>query len=263
MKKYFVYGIALILMFAVFITMFREYSKESPQKIYQDKYPLFDNEIVKADIAGKDADTLYAESYMSTEIEGIALDNVKYVQANSERIIALKQDGTVWCKGTCYCRGDYLYRIYRDWEKVLDNGKYIMLGSSTFMIITEDDELYMWGDNTLGQFGDGSLLEDTATGFHPGTIFYENPVKVADNIKMVWPIRPCLKDAAGSPRPITEDIIVSSKLRTWFLTKTDELLVCGEDVGYDSKFFSYFGELGPNANENIVCTFQLHYVDYQ
>ena len=126
MKKYFVYAIALILMFTVFITTFLKYQNESPQKIYRDKYPLFDNENVKADFAGKDADTLYTKSYISSDVEGIDLDNVKYVQATSDRAIALKQDGTVWCKGTCYCLGDSLYRIYDDWEKVLDNGKYIM-----------------------------------------------------------------------------------------------------------------------------------------
>ncbi len=80
---------------------------------------------------------------------------------------------------------------------------------------------------------------------------------------MAWPVLPSLKDAAGSPLPITKAMIVSSTLRTWFLTKTDELLVCREDVGYDSKHFSFYGLLGPNANENIVCTFQLHYVDYE
>jgi len=140
--------------------------------------------------------------------------------------------------------------IYHDWELVMQNVVFANLTHYGYLAITEDESLYMWGDNTYGQFGDGSLLENGAS-FKTDCYFYPKPVKVAENIKMAWERHP------GNPKQ-TEEF---GKLRTYFLTTDNKLYVSGEGIGNESRSFTYFGELGQLEEPmSVRCTSTLHEV---
>lgn len=110
----------------------------------------------------------------------------------------------------------------------------------------------MWGDNTLGEFGDGSLLTDGSS-FKTDCYFYLEPVKVADHIKMVWYGHP------GFPRQTQE--FLAGYSRTYFLTTENELFVSGESVGNEVRSYMYYGELGRlDEAYEVNCTSILHRV---
>lgn len=165
--------------------------------------------------------------------EDIYLKDIKFARCYADQLLALTLEGNLWCAGKAHCIGNGMSLEYRGWELVLENVVFANLAHYQYMAITEDDSLYMWGDNSLGQFGDGSLLEDNSQ-FIPECYFYQQPVKVADGIKMVWGKRP------GNQSTMIEH----GPMRTYFLTKQNELFVCGESVGDESREFTFYGEMG-------------------
>ncbi|MBQ8596802.1 MAG: hypothetical protein IJ409_03325 [Lachnospiraceae bacterium] len=167
--------------------------------------------------------------------EEIYLENIQYARAYAEQIIALGTDGSLWCLGRSYSISDGRKLVYNNWQKVLENVVYASLGHYNYMAVTSDGSLYMWGDNTYGQFGDGSLLKED-TGFKPDCYFYPEPIKVADNVKMVWQGKPGLQYDSEYEGPLY--------LRSYILTSEDELYVCGEAVDDEIRKFSWYGELG-------------------
>lgn len=182
--------------------------------------------------------------------EEIHLENVKYARGYADQLLALTLDGKLWCGGKAFCIGEDQELIYGNWELVMQNVVFANLAHYRYMAITEDSSLYMWGDNSLGQFGDGSLLRSSSE-FDADCYFYQKPVKVAEGIKMVWEGHP------GNPTTTAE----YGELRTYFLTEQNQLFVCGEKVGDEMRPFIYFGELGildEPLSEN--CTSTLHKV---
>ncbi len=184
------------------------------------------------------------------EYEDIYLENIKFARTYADQMIALTMDGNLWCKGWSYSLSDGRELEYQGWELVMQNVVFANLTHYGYLAITEDDSLYMWGDNTYGQLGDGSLLENGAS-FKSDCYFYPEPVKVADNIKMVWERHP------GNPKQ-TEEF---GELRTYFLTNDNTLYVSGEGIGNESRSFTYFGEMGQLEEPfSVKCTSKLHEV---
>ncbi len=180
----------------------------------------------------------------------IYLENVKFARAYADQLLALKTDGSLWCMGRSFSLSDGRELFYSGWQQVLTDVTYASLGHYLYMAITEDGSLYMWGDNTYGQFGDGSLLKED-TGFKPDIYFYPEPIKVADGIKMIWQGKP------GMQYPLMQE--GRGVLQTYFLTETDELYVCGEAVDEEVRIFYYFGELGRvDEGVEINCTSKLY-----
>ncbi len=166
----------------------------------------------------------------------IVLEDVKFARAYEHQLIALKTDGSLWCLGYSYSLSDGRELRYQEWQRVLEDVVYASLGHYLYMAITSDGSLYMWGDNTYGQFGDGTLLKEESD-LLTEVYFYPNPVKVADGIKMVW---------SGMPgKQYSSTLGGRIPLRTYMLTQEDELYVCGEEVDEEIRTFYYFGELGP------------------
>lgn len=112
---------------------------------------------------------------------------------------------------------------------------------------TEDVHFYI-KDGTL------YLDEYAETGEYNGrSYFYLEPVKVADNIKMVWYGHP------GFPKQTQE--FLAGYSRTYFLTTENELFVSGENVGNEVRSYMYYGELGRlDEPYEVNCTSILHRV---
>lgn len=185
--------------------------------------------------------------------EDVNVENVKFARGYANQLLVLTMDGEVWCKGVAHCIGNGDKLEYQNWEKVLEDVVFANAAHYRYMAITEDGSLYMWGDNTYGQFGDGSLLREKNS-FDSEKYFYKEPVKVADDIKMVWECYPGCVDAEET----------YGELRTYFLTKENQLFVCGKTVGDESREYTYLGEMGELEQPmSIICTSELHRVEYK
>lgn len=184
------------------------------------------------------------------EYEDVYLENIKFARAYANQMLALTRDGNLWCRGHLYSLSDGRILEYQGWELVMQNVVFANVAHYEYMAITEDDSLYMWGDNTYGQFGDGSLIENGAP-FKTDCYFYLEPVKVADNIKMVWERHP------GNPKQ-TEEF---GELRTYFLTNDNKLYVSGKLIGNETRTYTYMGEMGElDEPMSVRCTSTLHEV---
>lgn len=120
-------------------------------------------------------------------------ENVAYARAGEKCIVYLKNDGSVWWQGRYE---DISYSgivVEQTWEeglnteeswrmravspqKLLDNCIYVTTGGENGAAISSDGELYTWGWNIMGQCG--IPVSDDA--------FVREPVKVLDNVQMVW-----------------------------------------------------------------------------
>lgn len=188
----------------------------------------------------------------------ILMADVKFARVYADAMLALKNDGTLWCRGRIHSLSDGRDLNYSNWEQVLDDVAYASLGHYLYFAIRTDGSLFMWGDNSYGVFGDGCLLspvnnEKEGSGFQPETCFYTQPVKVADGIKMAW---------YGVPGKQYDSYVSMNEpysARMWFLTESDNLFVCGEKINDEKRIFDYFGEMGsvPEGVE-INATGKIH-----
>ena len=106
------------------------------------------------------------------------LDGVRQVSAGKEQTMAILNDGTLWGWGdnTFGQLGDDGTKIgYPRLRpvKILDGVSQVSVSNSHTMAILDDGTLWGWGDNTIGQLGDGTTTTRT------------RPVKIADNVKDV------------------------------------------------------------------------------
>ena len=111
----------------------------------------------------------------------LLMSDVKYARASQSGIVALKDDGSVWWWGQIRTTSakntdDTIGSSYSDPTKMLDDAIYVTCGSFSMAAIKEDGTLWTWGNNTFGSCGYDSKNQD----------FIEEPVKVLDDVKMVW-----------------------------------------------------------------------------
>lgn len=119
-------------------------------------------------------------------------ENVAYARTGGKCIVYLKNDGSVWWQGRYE---DISYsgivveqreeglQTEESWrmravspQKLLDNCIYVTTSGENGAAISVNGELYTWGWNIMGQCG--TAVSDD--------LFVREPVKVLDNVQMVW-----------------------------------------------------------------------------
>ena len=114
------------------------------------------------------------------------MDNVRSFCAGSQFAAAIRTDGSLWTwgaadHGALGNGGDYDYEwmnahYQREPVKILDDVTQVSLGRSFGAAITADGSLYLWGDNSLGQQGNGESGSGKSV---------SKPVKRMDNVVRV------------------------------------------------------------------------------
>lgn len=203
---------------------------------------------------------------LGTEQTGAApallLENVAYVRAGRECIVALDRDQNVWWWGQ-YC-GTYHTRAYdsRDYEKsveddtnpakmlytrprkILENCIYVTTGSMTGAAISAEGSLYTWGRNLLGECGTPVT----------GDEFVRTPQKVLDDVRMVW-----VEEIAGNSK--SQEIPRIGRYDTnyhfnLFAQRTDGTIVgVGKDLGAQERIIHVTGDLEKTSVQVYSDTF--------
>lgn len=182
----------------------------------------------------------------------LLMTDVAYARAGRECIVALQKNKSAYWWGQyaplTRTNADYMdYENYWKLEedafnpakmfaaepmKMMEQCKYITTGTFTGAAISESGELYTWGLNVFGQCG-APVTEDD---------FVRTPVKVMDNVKMVWQGRIIFSD------PISQ----SSEFGRWesdyeyntFVLKEDNsLLAVGLNMGNKEKVTQLNGDI--------------------
>ena len=123
----------------------------------------------------------------------LLMENVAYALCGSRTILALKEDGSVWMLGS---REGGPTPV-----QVMEHVRFIVGSGDSWGAITEEGELFLWGENGYGQCGVA------------GTDYVETPQKAAEQVSMCW-----------IPKWKNQTVI----------KKTDgSLQVCGYGVGRD------------------------------
>lgn len=110
-----------------------------------------------------------------TSVPQKIMDNVESVSLGDRNVAAVTSDGTMYVWGHDFFADSYFDSKINTPEKFFDNVKKVSLGMDSDnpcnALITTDGELYMWGDNRYGQFGDRKYGENS-----------DVPVKVMENV---------------------------------------------------------------------------------
>lgn len=157
----------------------------------------------------------------------LLMENVAYARSGDRDIISLTEDGSVWWWGefrtTYSATGNSTQSVgYARPEKILEDAVYVTTGLFTAGAIKKDGTLWTWGNNTFGSCG-----IDTG-----GVDFVDEPVKVADDVKMVWFDRINFKSRIG----FEEDNKYDYTYTTFIEKKDNSTEACGLKVeGEESK----------------------------
>lgn len=179
----------------------------------------------------------------------LVMTDVAYARAGRECIVVLQNNKSAYWWGqyvaTTSTNADYenYWKLEEDASnpvkmfaaepmKIMEQCKYITTGTFTGAAISESGELYTWGLNVFGQCGTPVTEDD----------FVRTPVKVMDNVKMVWQGRIIF----GDP------MIRSSEFGRWesnyeyntFVLKEDNsLLAVGLNMGNQEKVTQRNGDI--------------------
>ena len=181
----------------------------------------------------------------------LLMTDVAYARAGRECIVALQNNKTAYWWGQyapwthTYAGGSYeeywkleedasnpLKMFAAEPKKIMEQCKYVTTGTFAGAAISESGELYTWGFNVFGQCGTSVTGDD----------FVRTPIKVMDNVKMVWPDRIVFSDPISQFSEFERwetDYIYN----TFVLTEDNRLLAVGLDIGDKEKVTQVNGDL--------------------
>ncbi len=151
-------------------------------------------------------------TYMNVVTDSVLLmENVVFAKCGYSSVIALTENGDVYVFGN----SDYVpfsNESYYAPKKVMEHAKYVSAYYHTYAVIREDNSLWTWGYNNMGQCGNGAFSGQVAT-----------PQEVMEDVDCAW----MGKVAFNSTGEIAEqDNLV--------IRKTDGgYYVCGAGTGAD------------------------------
>ena len=195
-----------------------------------------------------DGDTFYMNPKL-------LMENVLYARCGNRSITALKTDGSVWWWGEFFTLSSKsgvagLKMNETKPKRMLDDAIYITSGPFSAGAIKSEGSLWTWGNNTFGSCGINNGDDD----------FIFEPVKVLDDVKMVWFDSMVFDCSMKDILIVTGNYYRCDYPYVTFVEKIDgSLLACGLDVkGEDSKqrVFTYFGDLFEDVNITYTDSFQ-------
>lgn len=112
------------------------------------------------------------------------LDDVKMVSAGYRAYSAITTDGSLYTWGSQFYTSEvYGHEMDSSYDgfvdcpyKIMDNVRHTQMTGSQGIAITEDDDLYIWGHNTVGLIGNGTVTEKGVS----------TPFKVLDNVEYAY-----------------------------------------------------------------------------
>lgn len=198
---------------------------------------------------GSEANTSLEYTKVPTPV--LLMSDVIYARAGRESIVAIKKDKSAYWWGQyaplTHTRGGDLFNDYwkvvEDEEnpvkmlatkprKVMDNCRYITSGAFQGAAISESGELYTWGCNVFGQCG------TTVT----GDDFIRQPVKVLDDVKMVWLETMQFNDPLSPPAEINWNDWDYS-YNSFVLKNDGTIAAAGVNIGEQEKVTEVNGDL--------------------
>ena len=196
--------------------------------------------------ASRDYDT-----YVIVDEPVLLMENVTYVRAGIEAIVALDNTGNVWWWGQyrttdSTLHWDNAFEMYwkaKEDEKnpvkmlsnspkmVLQNCIYATTGDMTGAAIGQNGELYTWGLNIFGECGTEVINGD----------FVRTPKKVLENVRMVWPEKIAF-DSMELEIPETR-YDTTYRFNVFVLLKDGTILCAGKGLGTKVKQIGVTGDL--------------------
>lgn len=181
----------------------------------------------------------------------LLMADVAYARAGQECIVALQNDQTAYWWGQyapfthTHASGSYqeYWALEEDASnpvkmfaaepmKVMEQCKYVTTGTFTGAAISESGELYTWGFNVFGQCGTPVTEDD----------FVRTPVKVMDNVKMVWQDRIVFSDPISQSQEFGR-WETDYRYNTFVLKEDNSLLAVGLNVGDKEKVTQVNGDI--------------------
>ncbi|MCM1214568.1 MAG: hypothetical protein NC331_03570 [Lachnospiraceae bacterium] len=211
---------------------------------------------------GSEVPRYSVENYQKVTKPVLLMTDVAYARAGRENIVALKTDGSAYWWGqyssTTLSHVPYFEDFWSldedvvnpakmyasEPRKIMDDCVYIATGTHTGAAINEAGELYAWGLNLFGQCGVPVTEDD----------YIREPVKVMDDVKMVWMESIAFNDSDAKPYWRARE---SSRYtyHVFLLTQDNTLMAAGLDLGDKEKVTELTGDLPETHTHQYGDTF--------